>query len=183
MQISRNIANGPKSNNSVLVGLWVDVCIQKPFHHFLQTFCPAWQNCCTSWKIAVVNIEACMHLIMSQQEKKKTKSLLDFYTLQKIESFLAYFMRILNSCLVEQDSILQTGVCASESNRTLLCSTARIRQDISATSFFRYKLLWRSDECVLLSYFWHAAWYFCTYKPLCRSVEFIFLLYRNLERW
>jgi len=40
---------------------------------------------------------------MPQQGKRKTKNLLDFYTLQKIESFLAYFMRILKSCVVEQD--------------------------------------------------------------------------------
>jgi len=40
MQISRNIVNGPKSNNSVLVGIWVIVCIQEPSHHFLQTFRP-----------------------------------------------------------------------------------------------------------------------------------------------
>ena len=46
---------------------------------------------------------------MSQQGKNKTKSLLDFYTEQKFESFLAYFIRILNSCVVLQDSILQTG--------------------------------------------------------------------------
>jgi len=31
---------------------------------------------------------------MSQQGKRKTKSLPDFYTQQKIESFLAYFMCI-----------------------------------------------------------------------------------------
>jgi len=37
-QISRNIANGPKSNNCVLVGIWITICIQKPSHHFLQTF-------------------------------------------------------------------------------------------------------------------------------------------------
>jgi len=37
MQISRNIVNGPKSNNYVLVGIWVIVCVQKPSHHFLQT--------------------------------------------------------------------------------------------------------------------------------------------------
>jgi len=30
MRISRNIANGPKSNNYFLVGIWVIVCIQKP---------------------------------------------------------------------------------------------------------------------------------------------------------
>ena len=40
LQISRNIANGPKSNNYFLVGIWVIVCIQKPSHHFLQTFRP-----------------------------------------------------------------------------------------------------------------------------------------------
>jgi len=33
MQILRNIVNGPKSN-------WVIVCVQKPYHHFLQTFHP-----------------------------------------------------------------------------------------------------------------------------------------------
>jgi len=32
------MVNGPKSNKSVLVGIWVIVCIQKPSHHFLQTF-------------------------------------------------------------------------------------------------------------------------------------------------
>jgi len=37
---------------------------------------------------------------MLQQGKRTTKSFLDFYTSQKIESFLAYFMRILNSCVV-----------------------------------------------------------------------------------
>ena len=33
--------------------------------------------------------------------------------------FLAYFMRILNACEVLQDSIMQTGVCASRSIQTL----------------------------------------------------------------
>jgi len=28
-------------------------------------------------------------------------------------------MRILNSCLVQQDSILQTGLCSSQSSHTL----------------------------------------------------------------
>jgi len=31
---------GPKSNNLVLAGIWVIVCVQKPSHHFLQTFRP-----------------------------------------------------------------------------------------------------------------------------------------------
>jgi len=37
---------------------------------------------------------------MSQQGKKKTEGLLNYYTQQKIESFFAYFMCILNSCVV-----------------------------------------------------------------------------------
>jgi len=53
------------------------------------------QNCFTSSKTAVVNIEA--SIIVSQQEKRKTKSVLDFINNSKIESFLAYFMCILNS--------------------------------------------------------------------------------------
>jgi len=64
-------------------------------------------------------MEASTHLIMSQQGEMKTKNLLDFYTLQKIESFLAYFVRILNSCVLLQDSILQIRVCVSHSIRTL----------------------------------------------------------------
>jgi len=49
-------------------------------------------------KTAVFNIEAFRHSIMSLQGKRKT-SFFDFYTQQKIESFLAYFMRILHSCV------------------------------------------------------------------------------------
>jgi len=37
---------------------------------------------------------------MFQQRKMTTKNLLEFYTQQKIERFLTYFMRILNSCVV-----------------------------------------------------------------------------------
>jgi len=40
MQISRSIVNGPKSNNEVLVGIRVIVCVQKPSHQFLQPFRP-----------------------------------------------------------------------------------------------------------------------------------------------
>ena len=40
MQISSNIVNGPKSNNVILLGIWVIVCIQKPSYRFLQTFRP-----------------------------------------------------------------------------------------------------------------------------------------------
>jgi len=37
MQISRNIGNGPKCNNYVVVGIRGIVCVQKSPHHFLQT--------------------------------------------------------------------------------------------------------------------------------------------------
>jgi len=40
MQISRNIVTGPKSNDYILVWILAIVCIQKPPHHFLQTFRP-----------------------------------------------------------------------------------------------------------------------------------------------
>jgi len=40
MQISKNIVNGPKSNNYVLVGIRVFVWVQKPPHHLLQTLHP-----------------------------------------------------------------------------------------------------------------------------------------------
>jgi len=64
-------------------------------------------------------------------------------------SLLPCFMRILNSCVVQHDSILQTGVwrCAPASPAAQLCSTPRIRQEISAALFCSCKLLWRSDEC------------------------------------
>jgi len=38
---------------------------------------------------------------------------------QNIESFLVYFVRILSSCVVYQDSILQTAVCVIVSSVTL----------------------------------------------------------------
>jgi len=34
---------------------------------------------------------------MSQQGKRKTKNMVDFYKQQNIESFIAYFMRILSN--------------------------------------------------------------------------------------
>jgi len=44
-------------------------------------------------------------------------------------------MRILNSCVVYQDSIFQTGCAPACPAALTLCSTASIRQDISAASF------------------------------------------------
>ena len=40
MQISRNIVNGLKSNNYVLVGIRAVVCVQEPPQHFLHTLHP-----------------------------------------------------------------------------------------------------------------------------------------------
>ena len=40
MQISRNIVKGQKTNNQVMVGIWVIICIHTPSHHFWQTFRP-----------------------------------------------------------------------------------------------------------------------------------------------
>jgi len=85
--------------------------------------------------------------------KRKTKSFLDISSQQKIESFLAYFMRIPDSCVVWQVSILQTGVAPANPAAHLACSTARIRRDITAASFCSYRLLWHSDEFVLLACF------------------------------
>jgi len=79
--------------------------------------------------------------------------LLGVYTQQKNESFLAYFMHIINSCVVKQDSILQTGVCARRSSRTPMLDCARIQRDMSAAWFCSCKLLWCSDECVLIPCF------------------------------
>jgi len=120
MQISRNIVNGPKSNNYALVEIRAIVCVLKPSHHFLQTFhflrmfnivlhnsslypkqlslfcllrlisASADGNGCISnfcsmadllhdLKKSLFNIEAFRNLIMSRQEKRKIKSLLDFY--------------------------------------------------------------------------------------------------------
>jgi len=65
-------------------------------------------------------------------------------------------MCIFNSCVVQQVSILQTGVwlCAPASPAAhLVYSTARIRHRISAALFWSCKLLWRSDEYVLLPCF------------------------------
>jgi len=38
MQILGSIVNGPKSNNYILVSIWIIVCIQKRIHHFCRSF-------------------------------------------------------------------------------------------------------------------------------------------------
>ena len=62
---------------------------------------------------------------------------------------------------------------ASNSPAAHLRSTARIRRDISASSICSCKLLWRSDECVLLPFF-NTQPKYCSYELLCCSIEFIF---------
>jgi len=67
----------------------------------------------------------------------------------KNKSFLAYFMRILNSCVDQQVSNCQPSVSAIPA-AYLPCSTA-IRRDIRAAWYFRScELLCRDVECVFL---------------------------------
>jgi len=73
-------------------------------------------------------------------------------------------------------------IVASATPAAPLCSTARIRRGISAAWFCSCKLLWLSDECVLLPFF-NTQPKFCSYELLCRSIEFNFLRYPTLERW
>jgi len=58
----------------------------------------------------------------------------------------------------------------------------RIRRYINAASFCSCNLPWRSDECALLHFF-NTQPKFCSHVLLCRSIEFIFLRYPNLESW
>jgi len=56
-------------------------------------------------------------------------------------------------CSLARFDFSNCGVRTASPAALFLCSTARIRQDISAASFCSYKLLWRIDECVLLPCF------------------------------
>jgi len=60
----------------------------------------------------------------------------------KNKRLLAYFMCILNSCVVWQDLILQTRVCASQSSRTRSVLNCSYR-DLSPAWYCSCKLLWR----------------------------------------
>ena len=84
-------------------------------------------------------------------------------------------------CVVQQDSILQAGVCASQSSRTpmLNCSYSRKHQrslilqlSIALTQWWVCftPLLNTQPKCG-------------SYELLCRNTEFIFLRYPDLERW
>jgi len=90
-------------------------------------------------------------------------------------------MRILNSCVVLQDSISKPGCAPAGPATHFLYSTARIRQDISAASFCSCDLLGRSVD-LFYSLFQRATRYLCTYELLCRSIYCIFLRYPSCER-
>ena len=86
-------------------------------------------------------------------------------------------MRILNS-----DSILQTGVCASQSSRTL-CAEPLVFDKAFAQPHFSVV---NCSDAVMSVFFYHVltrSVIFLEFELLCRSVEFIFLRYSNLERW
>ena len=134
------------------------------------------RNCCTCSKTAVVNTEAFRHLIMSQQGKRKTKSLLD---LTKNRKF---------SCILYAHS-------------QFLCSLARfdlanwgVLQPVRPHAFYAWLLVF--DEIlpqpdfavvsdVVMSVFYSPVLTRSLkfFELLCRSVKFIFLRYPNLERW
>jgi len=67
------------------------------------------------------------------------------------ENFLAYFMCILNSCVIYKFETVNPGCPPSQQNT--FCSTT-IRWDIRAALYFcSCELPWRSTECVLLPCF------------------------------
>jgi len=111
----------------------------------VTNFCITWQNCCTSSKTAVVNIKAFKHLIMSHQGERKWNVCWTFFlrTLCAFPIFVQFSK--IKSC---KPMYAQASPAAH-----FLCSTARIRQDISAAAICSCKLLWRIDEYVLLPFF------------------------------
>jgi len=62
MQISKNIVNGSKSNDCVLVGIRAIVCVQKPPHHFCR---PSIHYTCLRWCSAVVHLSETIVFILS----------------------------------------------------------------------------------------------------------------------
>jgi len=76
---------------------------------------------------------------------------------------------------------LANRVCASRCSHTPMLDGSYSTSN-SAASFCSCKLLWRSNECVLLPFF-NTQPKCGSYDLLCRSIEFIFIRYPNLERW
>jgi len=90
---------------------------------------------------------------MFQHGKRKTKTLLDFLLNRKSKVYLRTLCAF--SILVKFSKIrsckVQTGVCVRQPSSTLSVLTALIRRDISPAWFRSCKLLWHSDEFVLLA--------------------------------
>jgi len=83
---------------------------------------------------------------MSQQGKRKTKSLLDFYTKQKSKFSCVPYAHSQFLCSLRKIRSFKLGCAPVRPVPHFGCSTAGIRQDISAASFFSCKLLWRIDN-------------------------------------
>jgi len=120
---------------------------------------------------------------MSQQGKRKTKFSGHLIITKNWKFSCVLCAQCQFLCTVQFSKIPSSKPgCAPTSPAAHLCSTARIRQDIRPASFCSCKLLWRSDECVSLPLF-NTQPKFRSYELRCRSIEFIFLRYPNLERW
>jgi len=119
----------------------------------VTNFCITWQNCCTSSKTAVVNIKAFKHLIMSHQGERKLNVCWTSTNNKKSKVFLRTLCAF--PILVQFSKIksCKSGCAPASPAAHFLCSTARIRQDISAAAICSCKLLWRIDEYVLLPCF------------------------------
>jgi len=92
------------------------------------------------------------HLIMSQQGKRKTKfaGLLHMTKNWKFSCLLYAHSQLL--CSLARFDLANRGVRQLVQPHTL-CSTARIRQNISAASVCSCKLRWLNNECLLLPCF------------------------------
>jgi len=94
-------------------------------------------------------------------------------------------MRIRSSCVVSKIRSFKPGCAPASPTAHFLCSTGRIRQDISAASFCSRKLLWRVDECVLLPCFNTQPDIFAVMNCCVVELSIFFsdiLTYPNLER-
>ena len=67
-------------------------------------------NCCSSSKTSVVNIDAFRNSIMSQQGKRKTKSLLDVYTNKKKSFFCVLYTHSQFLCTLARFDLANRGV-------------------------------------------------------------------------
>jgi len=70
MQISRNIVNGPKTNNYVLVGIRAIVYVQKPPHHICR---PSIHYACLRLRSAVVHLSETIVFILSAMADQRQR--------------------------------------------------------------------------------------------------------------